>query len=235
MLSRKQIWRKIKSKSNNIGFCSERFSNTLFFGDDIFLESSASIEINDNPRSLPNSSPAKLKSALSLGDFSKALRATDDRILRFSSKVQVCLIPTRKDLMELGIDHIFWKSDDYGVFKKEAVDELRAFLTKRGITAKEAIKQLYQPSAQDIEEYMTWDKSSKKNSSNQLDAFEDTSQELLSPENDMVCSEPQLGYKTDVELNKQRVEGSNSCNLRTPSGGPKNAQQVWAVQWQKGS
>ena len=80
-----------------------------------------------------------------MGDLSKALRRNEDsRNLRFSSKVHVCLIPTRQDLNSVAKD-VFWHTDDYQTFKREAVDELRTYLQLKGITAKEAIQALYQP------------------------------------------------------------------------------------------
>jgi hypothetical protein len=65
--------------------------------------------------------------------------------MRFSSTVKICLIPCRKELMPQIIE-LFWTSDDYINFKNDAVSELRSHLISNGITAKEAIFRLYQPS-----------------------------------------------------------------------------------------
>jgi hypothetical protein len=93
----------------------------------------------------------RLKSALSLSTMTeqeRLLRPKDTRILRFSSTVHVCLIPSRIDLKPNLID-LYWKSEDYIQFKQEAVYELRAALTLHKITAKEAIDLLYQPKEKD--------------------------------------------------------------------------------------
>jgi len=253
MLSRKQLWRKIKSRNQNkIDFCRPLPDS---FDVDIEVTTSFETQLSTNSLKSSNHGLNKRKSALSSSDLTKSLRPLDDRILRFSSKVQVCLIPTRNDLNELGLENIFWKAEDYTVFKKDAVDELRAYLTARGINAKEAIKQLYQPSSEDIEAdrkifEQLMSQPNKKESTDMQHGLDSSSTDIdfqstvstvtentnfsgFNPDED----EPQLfyvnGYKTDVELNKQKSAAGNNSLFRTPSGNQKNVSQVWAVQWQK--
>lgn len=155
MLSRKQTWRKIRSKTDEalFKFCDDK-------RDEIFLSEESDVpnncDVNDttshdtNTASCTPSPIKKLRSALSMGDLSKALRRNEDsRNLRFSSKVHVCLIPTRQDLNSVSKD-VFWNTDDYQAFKREAVDELRTYLQLKGITAKEAIQALYQPQPEEF-------------------------------------------------------------------------------------
>lgn len=93
-------------------------------------------------------SALSLSTVLTMTEKEKLLRTKDIRILRFSSTVHVCLIPSRIDLKPNLID-LYWKSEDYIQFKLEAVYELRAALTLHKITAKEAINLLYQPKEND--------------------------------------------------------------------------------------
>lgn len=157
MLSRKQTWRKIRSKSGEaiFTFCDKAAVDVVDF-DSVLNDEANSREGTGSPTStaatgaVTPSPIKKLRSALSMGDLSKALRRNEDsRNLRFSSKVHVCLIPTRQDLFSVAKD-VFWHSDDYQTFKREAVDELRTYLQLKGITAKEAIQALYQPQPEEF-------------------------------------------------------------------------------------
>ena len=49
--------------------------------------------------------------------------------VRISSKVKVCLIPTRDEYIEHQIaDQLFWQSDDYAYFKHEAALQLKEYM-----------------------------------------------------------------------------------------------------------
>lgn len=96
--------------------------------------------------------PKKLRSALNLyammTQAEKAQhppRPQDTRSMRFSATVSICLITPRSEWKAQQTIDSFWRPQDYQNFKHEAVHDLRAFLTAHGITAKEAIFQLYQP------------------------------------------------------------------------------------------
>ena len=98
-----------------------------------------------NTRQIP-----RLRSALSMSDLQAALRpkAKGKRRARFSSTVHVCLVPTRQELHNI-VDDLYFRSDDFTTFKREAVLELREILTRLGITSKQAIQYLYQPQQED--------------------------------------------------------------------------------------
>ena len=96
----------------------------------------------------------KTKSALSLSSLDPAAPEATQRKtapknpLRFSSTVRVCLVPTREELKAI-IDDLYFKAEDYGKFKTDAVTELREVLVKLGVTSKQAIEILYQPHGND--------------------------------------------------------------------------------------
>lgn len=257
MLSRKQTWRKLRSKSGEaiFKFCdgsedsvasesnSEGTSNMKIDSDDIANCSNSDSCSNSNGQ--PKTPIKKLRSALSMGDLSKALRRSEDaRNLRFSSKVHVCLIPTRQDLFSVAKD-VFWHSDDYQTFKREAVDELRAYLQLKGITAKEAIQALYQPQP---EEYSYLRNLSVNRENNEIETslprtgsspaiMENASAASTNATSDSNCMEAceggdscgddiKLGFKTDLDMNKELG------TIKTPArqGGANSG--AWAVQWQ---
>lgn len=96
----------------------------------------------------------KTKSALSLSSLDPAAPEATHRKtapknpLRFSSTVRVCLVPTREELKAI-IDDLYFKAEDYGKFKTDAVTELREVLVRLGVTSKQAIEILYQPHGND--------------------------------------------------------------------------------------
>eukprot|EP00596_Hydrurales_sp_CCMP1899_P002614 CAMPEP_0119037146 /NCGR_PEP_ID=MMETSP1177-20130426/5315_1 /TAXON_ID=2985 /ORGANISM="Ochromonas sp, Strain CCMP1899" /LENGTH=270 /DNA_ID=CAMNT_0006997993 /DNA_START=91 /DNA_END=903 /DNA_ORIENTATION=- len=71
--------------------------------------------------------------------------------VKFSSTVHICLILSRDELKHLDL---YWKPSEYSGFKYDAVQELRAHLISQGITAKEAIFQMYQPHEHERIEWM---------------------------------------------------------------------------------
>jgi hypothetical protein len=213
MLSRRQTWRKLKSKSDNS-------SSIFLYGDQNTKYSEGEIyesKITDNTANEKTKEPFKLKSALSMNDLSKALRQTPDRNLRFSSKVHVCLIPCRQDLTNVAID-IYWNSTDYVNFKKEAVDELRSFLQQKKISAKEAIQLLYQPEPAEMEMYYKSNPEECKSNEFSKSANETKIETEFNSKEEI-----KLGFKTDVEIN---MENGTLKTLNKGSG------SMWAVQWQ---
>lgn len=241
MLSRKQAWRKTKSQGCNtningsLPFCGAR-ENHVDSDDEKYssaAEDSGYISDGSKASSTTLTPMKKLRSALSMGDLSKALRSSTIRNLRFSSKVHVCLIPTRQDLQSVAME-IFWSSADYANFKREAVDELRTFLQARGITAKEAIKLLYQPDPEEVTSVLY-----KANSGTNLTHLNNEDpvtksvhhhkEEELAAETTAHRNDITIGYKTDLEINKE----SGASTLKTPAGKGGSGPQIWAVQWQK--
>jgi len=81
----------------------------------------------------------------------KLQRPRDVRVMRFSSTVHVCLVPTRDELKTVMPD-LYFKAEDFAFFKQDAVAELRELLTRLGISSKQAIALLYQPSDSEREE-----------------------------------------------------------------------------------
>lgn len=153
MLSRRQTWRKTQSYTGEtiFNFCDkggaeitnegvDKFTAPKTIGDD-------SVVLDNHRSGTGAGAGKKLRSALSTGDLSKSLRQSTG--IKFSQQVHVCLIPTREDLSSVSQD-VFWNAEDYQIFKREAVDELRAYLQLKGITAKEAIQALYQPQPEEL-------------------------------------------------------------------------------------
>jgi hypothetical protein len=142
MLSRKQLWRKTRSSAT---VRERNVSKVPDLSTDFLATESQTNKVAATSQS---DFPKKLRSALNLinllSESDKARRPKDTRTMRFSSTVHICLIPSRTELKPL-VPELFWKCDDYGIFKSDAVNELRNYLTANGITAKEAIFRLYQP------------------------------------------------------------------------------------------
>lgn len=210
--------------------------------------------------------PPKLRSALNLysllSESEKASnpRPKDMRVMRFSSTVHICLIPSRDELQQQ-MAELFWKPDDYVMFKRNAVQELRLYLLANGITAKEAIFQLYQPHDRERAQWMKeFGKSMTRYHQSPRSSGEkesETDRESSSTVNDY-CSEdddePRYGrqdadgfkfftnIKTDIELNAEADHGNGDGSgsgvehkgthlpTKTPNAGHGQG-QVWAVQW----
>ena len=229
MLSRKQIWRKMKSKGS------------LFL--DAFSVSEDKKEADDprdefygdeekGSRNISPSTSFKLKSILSSGNLaqlddpgSKKKKKTS----RFSATVHVCLIPERSESKQF-FDDLYWRGEDCDSFKRAAVTELRAFAQKHGCTAKEAINRLYQPSEDErdtIEEVIsTIRRTQSVNSMSSMSSL--SSMDEKSSEFSFIS-----GVKTDVELNEQA--GSKESGHVTKSPGASEPQQMWMVSWRKKS
>ena len=64
-----------------------------------------------------------------------------------TSVVRVILIPTRQELMKILMDDpIWWSSDDYILFKTNALEELRELMSRHAhLDPKMATRLLYQP------------------------------------------------------------------------------------------
>jgi len=191
--------------------------------------------------------PKKLRSALNLyamlteAEKASNPRPKDTRSMRFSSTVHICLIPSREELRQQVLE-LFWKPEDYVTFKQDAVHELRVFLTANGITAKEAIFQLYQPHDHERQQWMKeFEESLQEKEGGETDRESaSTNAEDYNSEDD---DEPRYGrpddeglkkifanVKTDVELN---AGSSDHKPVKTPSAGEKQGQSMWAVQWKR--
>lgn len=175
-----------------------------------------------------------------------AIDAIKKKYVRFSSTVFVLLIPNRHEISSYSTN-LYWSDENYATFKKEAVDEIRAVLAAKKITAKEAIQFLYQPVHPIYDDDF-------KSSVNKPNSTETVSVSSAAPETTSVIQSStdstQVGgdvdgdmffimrTKTDLELNKEaededsREDKEHARPHRTPSGAASNS-TMWAVQWRK--
>lgn len=94
-----------------------------------------------------------LKTRRSSDECNEAPEKKEARTMRFSSTVHICLVLSRAEMKPLMTD-LFWKAEEYVRFKHDAVNELRSHLTTNGITAKEAIFELYQPHEHERQQWL---------------------------------------------------------------------------------
>lgn len=87
-------------------------------------------------------------------DEQNSVKTVAKRRVAFQPLVRVVLIPSRNEYIAAGLLSILWWEDsDYSSFKTAAVRELKALMIARGIyNSKEAIKVLYQPGTDDLDE-----------------------------------------------------------------------------------
>ena len=148
MLSRKQLWRRTP--------VSKPFSPTTTTRDqnkyNSFLKDHISVSDDTDAESNSTSQGSlkrflSLRSCISSADLRKLdpiIKQKRSRRIRFSSYVKVCLIPTREELAHLH-DDLYWSLTDCEVFKKDGVEQLKRFSKHHGISMKEAISLLFQP------------------------------------------------------------------------------------------
>ena len=97
MLSRKQIWRKMKSVRNDQSQFQSLCGGAVPSSPNLLDLQESFLKDESNLITTPVAESKKLKSCLSFGNLARELRR-DTRNLRFSSKVHVCLIPGRQEL-----------------------------------------------------------------------------------------------------------------------------------------
>ena len=140
MLSRKQIWRRIKSKRD--GYLSIQQDNEKA---NLAAKSSyASTASMSTVRSLSPISDAEISEPME----ACAINRKNSKRVRFSNIVKTCLIPTRSELQSLA-PHLYWSCADCETSKAEAVEELTVWAKKHNCSLKEAIVALYQPGQRD--------------------------------------------------------------------------------------
>jgi hypothetical protein len=134
MLTKKQLWRRTKSIHRNRSYCRNELQNEI----------TAIHDLQNEPlhHQQPHP-PVKLKSALSSGNLTK-LKNSNPRILRFSSTVHVLLIPSRFEILSHCIN-VYYLTEDFISFKKEAIQEIREIAKQYNLTVKIAMNYLYQP------------------------------------------------------------------------------------------
>jgi len=146
MLTRKQCWRKAKNRSLSTSQLNRRAENEF--------ENVAKITNNKKKNSFSDSdviySTAEPTGAINNREEIKKSINSKCKTLRFSSTLYVLLIPSRKEIAALSGNCLYWNDEDFIFFKKDAVEELRAYMSLKKITAKEAVKSLYQPKPSDL-------------------------------------------------------------------------------------
>jgi hypothetical protein len=104
MLSRKQLWRKTKVYQSNSNRQREESNtgkekNSL---NDSESDNNSIMGSEIQPTIMPTPPVKKLRSALNLMNLlsvsERALRPKDNRTMRFSSTVHICLIPSRPEM-----------------------------------------------------------------------------------------------------------------------------------------
>lgn len=138
MLSRKQVWRKIKSRRkplrneyplNEAGDKSiDCAAQTKASHDEIHVKSSTATTTDKKLLKVPVQQPVEVKK----------------RNVNFCRTVRVCLVPSRVEYRTV-FHKLYWAPHDYTNFKREAVKELREYWKLSNSTVKEAISALYQP------------------------------------------------------------------------------------------
>jgi len=68
------------------------------------------------------------------------------RKVQFNGMVAVILIPTREEFRQAKLaDVLSWQQDEYHEFKLQAAQEVLGLMAEKNMTARDAIRELYQP------------------------------------------------------------------------------------------
>jgi hypothetical protein len=230
MLTRKQIWRRTHLKKRPLSRAVAPEEDANEQSPDIMLQEASSSQ---------SPSPPKLKSALSSGNLSgMEKRIRNSRVVRFSATVHVLLIPSRFELLAHCIN-IYFTSEDYQQFKRDAVNEIREVARFYNIPVKQAMNYLYQPQGAlpraptpvDLtDDSRSHDENSSAGSS--PIGSHDSAKSAMDSDLHFITK-----AKTDVELNAsdqpQATDGSRRIPTRTTTSAPSRQNQIWAVQWKK--
>ena len=148
-------------------FMGDDASDDSYSTEDSFLSA-------DEGDSSPDSSPTRASKTTAAAGLRSALASANCNVdpnekkaklnMKFSTTVHICLVLSRTEMKPL-MNDLFWKAEEYVRFKHDAVNELRAHLTARGITAKEAIFELYQPHDHERKQWLAEYTSSLRNKS----------------------------------------------------------------------
>lgn len=234
MLTHKQAWRRVHSDNCSL---PPKVSKSLNRTTPRPTRSKESFSLPPNKG---------LRSSLSTSNF-HALNGTSSsasngirrngsgmiKSLRYSNRIQVCFISSRADL-EPVMNDLFWSKEDFKLFQKEALDEVKAFMVGKSLSRKEAIKALYQPRARideeiDDEEVDEESDLMKSISSAWTVVSSESGQQLNEEE------EAPVILKTDVELNARSRTVSSDGQVRpthTPAAGA-GTDPFWVVNWKK--
>ena len=257
-LTRKTVWRKVRSLGSALGDMESVDTVELEPLADDHAPDADMLQLGDGSDRAKKKSKAegiqndcnspirKLRSALSLTNLmnlslddsdvtSKSKDKKEMKSIRYSSTVRVCLIPSRLDMDPL-INELYWLPEDYVTFKKEAVTELKQLIKDLNLTAKAAISMLYQPSESD--------RASESDTLEDLENIKNPSPLSASAEDTGSQSDLKflIGIKTDVEMNSAQNPGADSSAKdrttkslpsKTPSGAGSSLDSVWQATWTK--
>lgn len=180
----------------------------------------------------------KLKSALSCNNLVNLNTINKiKKTLRFSSTVHVLLIPSRYEILSHCIN-VYYVSEDYQLFKREAVQEIRDVAKNYNISIKIAMNFLYQPnyelSPQTTPEFgrMISPSSSREMLSGIDHAQFLKTSKFLESELKFI-----IDVKTDVELQAgspfhSSLQQTRKISSRISSSTPLK-HHSWVVQWKK--
>lgn len=203
MLSREQLWRRLKPRRSN---SKERLRHQAEY--EVFVARAAEEQKNAG-KVQPNRSPRLLLAPPT--DFSELkIKSIPGRKVRFSPVIRVCLVHCRADLLD-DFEQLFWVRDDYQTFKEDALRELRAHWLKNRTTVKEAINDLYQPSPEESAYSQTL--FLHKDSVAQLKSLSDVEQGLFG------------GIDFGADTTVQSPQGSTSSTDSTQEYGEERKQQ----------
>jgi hypothetical protein len=216
MLTRTKLWRKMELDANDSS--SDDSDNT----EDSFVSTDeGDSPEGPSPTSSPNVTPVKtlqsaLKTRRSSDECSELPGKKEARTMRFSSTVHICLVLSRAEMKPLMTD-LFWKADEYVRFKHDAVNELRSHLTINGITAKEAIFDLYQPHEHERQQWLA-----EFDDSHKLEDTDEDSFSTQSPtDNDFLCDIDDAYNSDDDSVSRQSnstVDLKNAATYRSDNG-----------------
>ena len=160
---------------------------------------------------------------------------------KFSTTVHICLVLSRTEMKPLMSD-LFWKAEEYVKFKNDAISELRAHLTSKGITAKEAIFDMYQPHDHEREQWLAEHRNAQKSDSDSesvsTQTASDTDDEYLHDLDDVLNIDDVdelrnakklanlMHYELEIDTDLTSVDSTHQPIPKTVS-----KKHDWAVSW----
>lgn len=225
-------------------------------------DSFMSTDEGDNSEGPSRTSRAKLASATTLrsslktkrlgGDSHETKERKEAKTMRFSSTVHICLVLSRAEMKPL-MSELFWKAEEYVRFKHDAVSELRTHLTANGITAKEAIFELYQPHEHERQQWLAETEGTSRAEDTDEDSFSTQSpgdnealcdiddtyssdEDMTCPRNSTVDSKNHMTFKSDNDYKKEihsanETDYNNSKHPTAKGTSGSTTHHGWAVSW----
>lgn len=142
LLTRRQSWRRQSRRSQRPTFLCENAPKAAVLGSStstihsppkLHCEPVSTLSSRDEDCSEATSSLSPEKTA-----------SSKERNLKFHPIVDVYYVPTRSESCDR-LDVLYWRPQDYHVFKQEAMTEIREYHRRTGSSPREAIVALYQP------------------------------------------------------------------------------------------